>query len=209
MKRALRLTAARALLLSALPLPAAAQALTLAAAADSALAAHPSLGSAHARHEAASHARDIARAARLPSASLGATVTRFEEPMVVAPLHSFDPRHPPSFDDALVQGQIVVDYTLFDSGVRSSRTDGADARAEAAVFGLAAAEMDVIAEVARHYLAVLSARAVQAPPWLSCTPWRRNTPVHRSGLMRVRPPNSRCYAPWQAFRTLGLRKRPL
>lgn len=162
MKRALRLTAARALLLAALPLPAAAQALTLAAAADSALAAHPSLGSAHARREAALHARDIARAARLPSASVGATVTRFEEPMVVAPLHSFDPRHPPSFDDALVQGQIVVDYTLFDSGVRASRTDGADARAEAAVFGLAAAKMDVIAEVARHYLAVLSARAVQA-----------------------------------------------
>ena len=162
MKRTLRLTAAGALLLAALPRPAAAQALTLAAAADSALAAHPSLGSAQARQEAALHARDIARAARLPGASLGATVTRFEEPMVVAPLHRFDPRHPPSFDDALVQGQIVVDYTLFDSGVRSSRTDGADARAEAARSGLAAAEMEVLAEVARHYLAVLAARAVQA-----------------------------------------------
>lgn len=164
MKRALRLTAACALLLAILPLPTAAQALTLtlAAAADSALVAHPALGSAQARHEAASYAREIARAERLPSASLGATVTRFEEPMVVAPLHSFDPRRPPSFDDALVQGQIVVDYTLFDSGARSSRTDGADAWAEAAVFGLVATEMDVLAEVARHYLAVLSARAVQA-----------------------------------------------
>lgn len=161
MKRVFRLTAGCALLLATLPRPAAAQALTLAAAADSALAAHPSLGSARARHEAALHARDIARAARLPSASFGATVTRFEEPMVVAPLHSFDPRRPPTFDDALVQGQVVVDYTLFDSGVRSSRTDGADAQAEAAVFGLAAAEMDLLAEVARRYLAVLSARAVQ------------------------------------------------
>ena len=162
MKRALRLTAGCAFLLAALPRPTAAQVLTLAAAADSALGAHPSLGSARARHEAALHARDIARAARLPVASLGASVTRFEEPMVVAPLHSFDPRRPPTFDNALVQGQIVVDYTLFDSGVRSSRTDGADAWAEAAVFGLAAAEMDLLAEVARHYLAVLSTRAVQA-----------------------------------------------
>lgn len=161
MKRVFRLTAGCALLLATLPRPATAQALTLAAAADSALAAHPSLGSARARHEAALHARDIARAARLPSASFGATVTRFEEPMVVAPLHSFDPRRPPTFDDALVQGQVVVDYTLFDSGVRSSRTDGADAQAEAAVFGLAAAEMNLLAEVARRYLAVLSARAVQ------------------------------------------------
>ena len=162
MKRALHLTAGCTVLLAALPRPAGAQALTLEAAADSALATHPSLGSARARHEVALHARDIARAARLPSASLGATVTRFEEPMVVAPLHSFDPRHPPTFDDALVQGQVFVDYTLFDSGVRSSRTDGADARAEVAAFGLVAAEMDLLVEVVRHYLAVLSARAVQA-----------------------------------------------
>ncbi len=160
MKGAFRL--AGWMLLATLPRPAGAQPLTLHEAAESALAAHPSLTSALARLEVTSRARDIERAARLPGASLSANVTRFEEPMVVAPLHSFDPARPPSFHDALVQGQVVLDYTLFDSGVRSARIDAADARVQAAGFGVAAAEMELLEGVVRGYLAVLSARAVHA-----------------------------------------------
>ena len=161
MKETIRL-AGWMLLGAALPRPGMAQPLTLHEAAESALATHPSLRSALARLEVTSRARDVEGAARLPGAALSANVTRFEEPMVVAPLHSFDPARPPGFDDALVQGQVVLDYTLFDSGVRSARIDGADARVQAAGFGVATAEMDLLEGVVRGYLAVLSARAVHA-----------------------------------------------
>ena len=161
MKGAFRL-AGWIFLAATLPRPAAAQLLTLQEAADSALAAHPSLRSALARLEATSRTRDIERASRLPGATLGANVTRFGDPMVVAPLHSFDPAHPPGFHDALVQGQVVVDYTLFDSGVRSARIDAAGARVQAAGFAVAAAEMELLEGVVRDYLAVLAARAVHA-----------------------------------------------
>ncbi|MDA0313073.1 MAG: TolC family protein [Gemmatimonadetes bacterium] len=136
------------------------QSLTLAAAAESALGSHPTVQSAAAHVNAADETLAAARAARIPS--LGATVnlTRFQEPMVVAPFHSFDPVNPPGFDRTLLQGQVGVAYTVFDAGARSARIEGAGAIAEATRLGSEATEMVLIEQVASTYVGVLSARAV-------------------------------------------------
>lgn len=143
-----------------LPELASAQSLTLAEALDSALATHPSLAAADARVRAADDAGDAARAARLPGAALSATLTHFELPMVVAPLHSLDLRTPPEFDRTLVQGQLAVQYTLFDGGGRSSGIRGADANFDATRFSREATRMQVLVDGASAYIGVLSARAV-------------------------------------------------
>ena len=143
------------------PFPAAGQILTLDQAVESALLTHPALAGALARADGAAETLEVARAARLPGALLSASVTRFQDPMVVAPLHSFDPTNPPSFDESLVQGRLGLQYTLFDSGERSSRVDGADAMAEAARYGAAATEMEILEQVAAAYVRVLATRAVR------------------------------------------------
>jgi len=146
--------------LVAVPRPILAQSLTLTDAVDAALASHPSVSAAQSRVSAADGAEGIARGARLPGASVQGTLTRFQEPMIVAPLHGFDLTNVPTFDRTLVQGQLTVGYTLFDGGARSSRIRGADAMADASRYGLSATEMAVIDETATAYVGVLSARAV-------------------------------------------------
>src|SRR5438552_4943675 len=48
-----------------------------------------------------------ARSAQLPSLSVDGNLTQFDKPMVVAPLHGFDPRNPPVFDRTLTQGSLA------------------------------------------------------------------------------------------------------
>jgi outer membrane protein len=143
-----------------LPASGAAQSLTLGEAVDAALATHPSVAAATARIDAADGAGDAARAARLPGVAIDATLTRFQEPMIVAPFHSLDFSDPPTFDRTLVQGQLALAYTIFDGGERSARISGADAMYEATRFGRSSTEMSVIDETARAYVGVLSAGAV-------------------------------------------------
>ncbi len=142
------------------PHAASAQSLTLVDAVDAALRAHPSVAAAEARVQAAEGAGDAARSARLPGASLDATLTRFQEPMIVAPFHSLDFSNPPTFDRTLVQGRLALAYTVFDGGGRSSRIRGADALLEASTHGRADTEMAVVEETARAFVGVLSAQAV-------------------------------------------------
>jgi hypothetical protein len=67
-------------------------------------------------------ARREAGADRYPSLHVGGSVTRFEEPMTVRPLHGFDPAQPPEFDRTLIQGELNVSYSPFaGSGVRTPR----------------------------------------------------------------------------------------
>jgi outer membrane protein len=136
-----------------------AQSLTLTGATDAALATHPLLASAEARVGAAREAGDAARGALLPGAAVSATLTRFQEPMVVAPLHSLDLTSPPRFDRTLVQGQLAAQYTLFD-GARSARIRGADVASEVSSLARDDTRMQVIEETATAYLGVLAARAL-------------------------------------------------
>jgi len=146
--------------LATLPSPTLAQSLTLTDAVDAALASHPSVSAAQSRVHAADGAGGVARATRFPGASVQGTLTRFQEPMIVAPLHGFDLTNAPAFDQTLVQGQITVGYTLFDGGARSSRIRGADAAVDASRYGLSGAEMAVIDETATAYVGVLASQAV-------------------------------------------------
>ena len=142
------------------PAPGAAQGLTLAEALDAALGTHPALVAADARVLAAEGAGDAARATRLPAAVVTASATRFQEPMVVAPLHSLSLTTPPAFDHTLVQGQVGARYTLFDGGVRRSRIRGADALYEAARATRSSSQMHVLEETTAAYMAALTARAM-------------------------------------------------
>jgi outer membrane protein len=143
-----------------MPTAASAQ-LTLGAAADAALATHPSLAASRARVDAADRGLGIATSARLPSVSVNLGLTRFQKPMVVAPFHNLDFQTPPEFDRSLVQGRLGLQYTLFDGGARGARIRGARARADAARDGRDADEMSLLESVASAYLGVLSASVVR------------------------------------------------
>ena len=155
-----RLAATVALASLALPARSAAQALTLAEALDAAVGTHPALVAADARVLAAEGAGDAVRATRLPAAAVTASLTHFQEPMVVAPLHSLNLTSPPVFDRTLVQGQVGARYTLFDGGARGSRIRGADALHDATLAIRRSSEMRVLEETAAAYLAALTARAM-------------------------------------------------
>src|SRR5690606_32674092 len=111
----------------ALPSSMAAQTLTLAEALDLAERSHPALAAASARVTAAEEGGAAARAARLPGVALTGSLTRHQEPMVVAPLHELNLGSPPAFDRTLVQGQLGLQYTLYDGGATGSRIRAADA----------------------------------------------------------------------------------
>ncbi|MEJ2205234.1 MAG: TolC family protein [Gemmatimonadota bacterium] len=144
------------------PRPLGAQTLTLGAAADSALSTHPSVKAAQASVDAANADRRAARAIRLPSLVASGGLLRFEEPMVVAPLHGFDPARPPDFDRTLVQGQLGLDLTLFDGGARGARIRAADELGASAARRKTASEMLLLAAVSDSYVSLLAGRAVLA-----------------------------------------------
>lgn len=113
---------------------------------------HPLLDRARANRGAASGGIRLARAAALPTLALAGTSTRFAEPMVVAPLHGFDPAAPPAFDRTLVQGRVEAAYRLFDGGARAARTAAARADLGAADATLRAAREEVLAGVTNAYV---------------------------------------------------------
>lgn len=130
--------------------------LTLSEAISLALDHHPAVGQADARHAAAASAVRQVRGPLYPNLSVESNLTRFQEPMVVAPLHGFDPTAPPSFDRSLVQGYLSAGYLLWDGGARSARIHQAEAGEGVAGAGREVAQMEVAAQVSAAYLAVLS-----------------------------------------------------
>lgn len=134
--------------------------LPLAEVLESALRTHPMLAGAEARLESATATAGEARAARLPTVAASALATRYQEPMVVAPLHGFDIRTPPEFDRTLYQGHASAEYTLFDGGARSARIRASESLATAAAEGVASTRDAVLADATTAYLSALTARAV-------------------------------------------------
>ena len=134
--------------------------LTLVGAVERALATHPTVAAAQARRDRASADVGDARSGRLPKLTLDGSVTRFQEPMVVQPLHGFDPRNPPLFDQTLVQGGLSLTWTLFDFGGRAAKVRVYRALQDAADAALTTAQQDLVARVVNSYLQVLSDRDV-------------------------------------------------
>lgn len=153
----------------ALAAPLAAQApadtatLTLSAAVQHALAAYPELQAAEATASGAHAAAGRLTAQRFPQLAAQGNVSRFQDPMIVAPLHGLNLQAaPPAFDQTLIQGGLNASYTLFDGGARGARIHGARARAAAADEQVHASSADVIAGTVQAYLDVLTAQAVLA-----------------------------------------------
>ena len=137
--------------------------LTLTDAVNRALARYPQVAAARAAHDHAAADLGESRAALLPRLSFDGSLTRFDQPMLVLPLHGF-PTGPgatlPLFDRTLVQGYLSASYTLYDFGQRHARIRAAELSDRAADAAVGAAEQAVIARAATGYLDVLTARGV-------------------------------------------------
>jgi outer membrane protein len=134
--------------------------LSLTEAVDRALRTHPTVAAARAQRDRAGAEVGEARATRLPSVSLDASVNQFQLPMVVAPLHGFDPRNPPLFDRTLVQSGISAFWTAFDFGSRAAYIRAERALEDAASESLASTELELVQRTVNAYLDVLTAREV-------------------------------------------------
>lgn len=135
--------------------------LTLAEVVTAALEHHPSVRAATARLEAQSAQGRIARAARIPTLYSAGQFTRYQEPMVVAPFHGLDLTNPPLFDETLIQGQVGLQYTVFDGGARRARIRGADELRAMSESRREATRQDLIAQVSGAFLGVVQARRVR------------------------------------------------
>jgi len=94
--------------------------LPLSEALERALAHHPSVASVREALRGADALLAEARGARLPEVVLQGTATRFDLPMVVAPLHSLDPSGDgPAFDRTLLQSRAALSWNVYDGGARS------------------------------------------------------------------------------------------
>ncbi|MBL8986896.1 MAG: TolC family protein [Gemmatimonadetes bacterium] len=126
------LTLIGGLLLPLASLAAQSRPFTIADAVATTLASHPAMAAADAARAGTRAGVRQARASWWPSLTVDGSATRFEEPMIVAPLHGFDPTRPPVFDQSLWQANLSVAWSLFDPQ-RGARIDRA--RAEESVSG--------------------------------------------------------------------------
>jgi len=135
---------------------------TMVEAVRAARARYPGVATARAGLERAEAAEAEARATRLPFATADASLTRFQEPMVVAPIHGFTPGSLPEFDETLVQGGLSLGYTVWDGGARGARIRRAGAMAGVAGAAVEAVALSVMQQAAGAYLRVLSLAEVLA-----------------------------------------------
>lgn len=133
------------------------QPVTLADAARLAMASYPAISAAEALSSEASHAAAKAAANRWPSLHLDVSATRFEEPMLVRPLHGLDAQATAEFDRTLLGGALTARYTLWDGGERSGAIDQARAEARAAAAGGDATRTSVLQRVVEQYAAAIAA----------------------------------------------------
>ena len=136
--------------------------LTLGEAVESALEHNPAPRMARTSVQAGEARHSAVAAARLPALSFHTSLVRFQEPMLVAPLHRFDLLSPPLLDRSLVRGAVSLSYTLYDGGARGARIRASAAGVEAVRAAAGVAEMEVTLAVVRAYLGILTGRELVA-----------------------------------------------
>lgn len=134
--------------------------LSLSGAVERALAQFPSVEAARAREEEAAAAVGEAQAGRGPRGRVTGSVTQYQEPMLVTPIHAFTPALIPDFDETLGQATLTVSYTLFDSGATAARVRAAEAQRDAAGAGVGSAEQVLARRVAAAFLTAIGQRQV-------------------------------------------------
>lgn len=135
--------------------------LTLTAAAERALVVYPGIQAAAADVAGADATRREATGAWWPHLTAQGSLTRFQKPMIVAPIHALDATQL-NFDRTLVQGDLRATWTVFDGGARGATIRGAAAAADGSRAGEAATAADLLADVARRFLGARTADAVLA-----------------------------------------------
>ncbi|NHZ73184.1 MAG: TolC family protein [Nitrospirae bacterium] len=129
--------------------------LTLLEASERALAHYPSLALARAHRQMAAAELGEAEARSRPTATMGASAERYEEEMLVSPIHGFTPDLIPDFDRTLLRGSLTVGYDLYAGGVRK-----ADRESKAALLAASGAEIEqeersLVATTVTLYLRIL------------------------------------------------------
>lgn len=136
--------------------------LTLQHVVERALTTHPAVASARAVVDRSAADLSDARSRRLPGLNFDAAVNRFEQPMIVSPLHGLDLRNPPLFDRTPYQAGLSLNWTVLDFGRRSAQIRAQGALREAAGDALTSTEQQLTAATVHAYLAVLDARQTLA-----------------------------------------------
>lgn len=134
--------------------------LSLLEAVERALEHAPAVRLSAAERKGAHAAVGEARAAWFPTFVLIGSAMQYQEPMIVSPIHGFQPGQTPPFDRTLFQGGATLSYTLFDGGARRARVREARERAVAADAHTEDATQELIANTVVSYLAVLSLQDV-------------------------------------------------
>jgi outer membrane protein len=136
--------------------------LNLAHVVDRALHTHPAVAAAQASQDRSTADLDDARSRLFPSLSFDGALTRFQKPMVVAPLHGLDLRNPPLFDRTPYQAGLSLNWTVVDFGRRTAQIRAQRALRDAASDALTGTEQQLMASTVHAYLAVLDARQLLA-----------------------------------------------
>jgi outer membrane protein TolC len=129
--------------------------LPLETAVSRALAHYPTIGAAAAVEAEARATLGEAQAARLPEVHVRGSATHYQKPMLVSPIHAFQPGLTPPFDETLLQSAVTGTYTLFDGGARTARIDQVRSQVDASAAASRSTRDVVIAQVVATYSRVL------------------------------------------------------
>lgn len=130
--------------------------LTLAEAMQRAAQHYPTVASSEANLTAAQAGIRRERAEWWPRLSVIGSGTQYQKPMIVNPIHDFQPGETPPFDETLIQGGANLSWTLLDAGgSRRARIDRSKSEAGAAASALSATRQSLLSDVASAYLDAL------------------------------------------------------
>jgi len=127
--------------------------LSLTAAVSRALDAAPAVAAARAAEAAARAQLAEAEADLAPVLAFSGSAFRHQEPMLVTPIHAFQPSLLPSFDRTVLLGDLQLRYDLWDGGARSARIEQRRQQLAAAQASTATAAAAVAARTIAAYLA--------------------------------------------------------
>ncbi|MBE0592455.1 MAG: TolC family protein [Gemmatimonadales bacterium] len=125
-----------------------------------AVESHPALRAAGAAYRQADAQLGQAQSEWFPQLSARASLMQYQEPMLAYPLHELSATVLPKFDPTLIQGGVDLGWLVFDGGGRRARVGAARAHEEGAAVNREAVELQLMSDVTRAYLTVISTAGV-------------------------------------------------
>jgi len=127
---------------------------------ERAVETHPALQAAGAAWRQADAQVGQAKAEWFPQLSARASLMQNQEPMLAYPLHELSATSMPTFDQTLIQGGVDLGWMVFDGGGRRARVGVARAQEEQAATNRQAVTIELVSQVTRGYLGVISTARV-------------------------------------------------